>query len=71
MHEKGGYRVVSNLAALMEVDFKDIGAVLGKGNNGIIFELLAVIKFQLDNRQHNSIEYREERQLTRLIYLQF
>ena len=71
MHEESSHWIISDLTALVEVNFEDIRAVLGKGNNGFIFELLAVIKFELGNRQHSSKRDGRDRRLARLMYLQF
>lgn len=38
---------VSDLDALMEVDFEDVGAVLGKGKDGVVAQLDAFVEFEL------------------------
>lgn len=45
--QQGGNRGVSDLQALMEVDLKDIGALLREGENSIITELNALVEFKL------------------------
>lgn len=38
---------VSDLDALMEVDFENVGAVLGKGKDGVVAQLNALVEFEL------------------------
>jgi hypothetical protein len=38
---------ITDVPALMEIDFKNIRAVLGEGKNGTIIELVAFIEFEL------------------------
>jgi len=38
---------VTDLSALVEVDLEDVGAVLGKGQDGAIAELIAVVELEL------------------------
>lgn len=45
---EGSDRLITNIMALMEIDFKDIWAVLGKGKDGTIFELLTIVEFKLE-----------------------
>ena len=35
----------------MKVDFEDVGAVFGKGKDGVVFELFAIVEFELDTSQ--------------------
>lgn len=31
----------------MEIDLEDVGAILGKGKNGIVVQLVAIVQFEL------------------------
>lgn len=38
---------VANLVALVEIDFQDIGTMLGESKNSVIAQLSTFVKFQL------------------------
>lgn len=46
--DKSGNGFIANKPALVKINFKDIGAVLGEGCDGRIFELLTIIELELD-----------------------
>ena len=55
--EKSSNWIIANLSALVKVNFKDIGAILSKGNYGVVFKLLAIIEFEL-RLSAGSLKYR-------------
>lgn len=45
--KQGCHRVVSDHAALMQVNLEDVGAMFGKGENRLVRQLSAVVQFKL------------------------
>lgn len=43
--KKSGYRIVLDKPALMKIDLEDVGAMLGKGKDGLVGQLMTVVQF--------------------------
>jgi hypothetical protein len=43
--EESSYRLVLDEATLVEVDFENVGTMLGKGEDGVVGQLMTVIQF--------------------------